>query len=132
MIILPDRVASTMMVFLKGCISVCQTSAGPSKPFDSRRAGPYNVYSMNAAGWIVLTALLLRPCLSAQPAPPPAQATSVEQQLAIYKHLLSDWAGLSRYGSEDSELLPPAPGESRVVFLGDQIFESWSAGGRKF
>jgi lysophospholipase L1-like esterase len=36
-----------------------------------------------------------------------------------------DWAGLNRYGSENSELPPPKPGENRVVFLGDQITEKW-------
>lgn len=40
--------------------------------------------------------------------------------------LLMDWGGLTRYGSEDTEIRPPKPGENRVVFLGDQITESWS------
>jgi acyl-CoA thioesterase-1 len=39
--------------------------------------------------------------------------------------LLTDWAGLTRYGSDDTELRPPKPGEKRVVFLGDQITERW-------
>ena len=37
-----------------------------------------------------------------------------------------DWAGLNRYGSENTELPPPKPTEDRVVFLGDQITEKWS------
>jgi lysophospholipase L1-like esterase len=41
--------------------------------------------------------------------------------------LLTDWAGLTRYGSEDTELKPPKPTENRVVFLGDQITENWGA-----
>jgi lysophospholipase L1-like esterase len=49
----------------------------------------------------------------------------LEQRLAAYRHLLADWAGLTRYGSENSELRPPAAGEQRVVFFGDQITESW-------
>src|SRR3954449_12636266 len=36
-----------------------------------------------------------------------------------------DWAGLTRYGSENAELRPAKPGESRVIFLGDQITELW-------
>ena len=36
-----------------------------------------------------------------------------------------DWAGLNRYGSENTELPPLKPGEERVVFLGDQITENW-------
>lgn len=39
--------------------------------------------------------------------------------------LLTDWAGLTRYGSDDTEVRPPKPGENRVVFFGDQITENW-------
>jgi lysophospholipase L1-like esterase len=48
------------------------------------------------------------------------------------RRLLNDWGGLTRYGSDNTELRPPAPGENRVVFLGDQITEMWGAGGAKF
>jgi lysophospholipase L1-like esterase len=41
--------------------------------------------------------------------------------------LLSDWGGLTHYGSENSELPDVQPGEQRVVFLGDEITENWSA-----
>lgn len=47
-------------------------------------------------------------------------------------HLLSDWAGLTQYGSENTELRPPAPAEDRVVFLGDQVTESWGRGRQAF
>jgi lysophospholipase L1-like esterase len=59
--------------------------------------------------------------------PPAGQAPSaeVEQRLAAYQRLINDWAGLTRYGSEDSEIGPPRPGETRVVFLGDQVTEFW-------
>jgi hypothetical protein len=40
--------------------------------------------------------------------------------------LLTDWAGLTHYGSEDTEVRPPKPGEDRVVFLGDDVTEFWS------
>lgn len=39
--------------------------------------------------------------------------------------LLVDWAGLTRYGSANTELSKPKPGENRVVFLGDEITENW-------
>jgi lysophospholipase L1-like esterase len=52
---------------------------------------------------------------------------ALEARLARQRHLLIDWAGLTRYGSEDAELRPPKPGENRVVFLGDQITEMWNA-----
>ena len=43
-----------------------------------------------------------------------------------------DWAGLIRYGSENTELPRPAPGEDRVVFLGDEITEYWGRGNAQF
>src|ERR1017187_2638154 len=46
--------------------------------------------------------------------------------------LLTDWAGLTRYGSEDTEIRPPKPGEDRVLFLGDEITEFWGRGEAKF
>ena len=46
-------------------------------------------------------------------------------EAAKYRRLLSDWASLNRYGSENTEVPPPAPGERRVVFIGDQITERW-------
>ena len=72
---------------------------------------------------------------SATMQPPRSDAAStggLERELARYRHMLSDWAGLTRYGSENSELGPPAPGEQRVVFFGDQITELWGKSGAKF
>jgi lysophospholipase L1-like esterase len=40
--------------------------------------------------------------------------------------LLVDWGGLTRYGSENTEVPNPKQGENRVVFLGDQITEKWT------
>jgi lysophospholipase L1-like esterase len=56
-----------------------------------------------------------------------AKIQALEQKLAAQHHLLIDWPGLNRYGSEDAEVKPPRPGEDRVVFLGDDITEHWSA-----
>jgi lysophospholipase L1-like esterase len=47
-------------------------------------------------------------------------------------HLLHDYGGLIRYGSEDAELGPPKPGENRVVFLGDDVTELWGRGSAQF
>jgi lysophospholipase L1-like esterase len=68
---------------------------------------------------------------------PPASTTpstpaEIQRVLTEYRHRLADWAGLTRYGSDDAELPPPAPGERRVVFLGDQVTEAWSASGAPF
>jgi acyl-CoA thioesterase I len=58
-----------------------------------------------------------------------SRADAVDQKLAVYKQLLTDWAGLTRYGSENSELGAPRPGEDRVVFFGDDATELWSGAG---
>jgi lysophospholipase L1-like esterase len=58
--------------------------------------------------------------------------TALEQRMAAQRHLLVDWAGLIRYGSENTELPRPASGEARVVFLGDEITELWGRGDAKF
>jgi lysophospholipase L1-like esterase len=58
-----------------------------------------------------------------------AQAPDPSQRV---RHLLLDWAGLTRYGSEDAEIRAPKPGEDRVVFLGDEITENWGKGEAKF
>lgn len=61
-----------------------------------------------------------------------AAAQSLERKLAAQRHLLSDFGGLIRYGSEDAEIGPPRPGENRVVFLGDDITDLWGQGSAKF
>ena len=37
-----------------------------------------------------------------------------------------DWAWLSRFREADLELGPPAPGQDRVVFMGDSITQGWN------
>jgi lysophospholipase L1-like esterase len=72
--------------------------------------------------------LILTAVVSAQTgASPASSAADLQRRLDSYQHLLNDWAGLTRYGSEDSELGPPKSGETRVVFLGDDITEQWRA-----
>jgi acyl-CoA thioesterase I len=61
-----------------------------------------------------------------------AQTGNPASQNEYTRHLLIDWAGLTRYGSENTEIRPPKPGEDRVVFLGDQITEQWGAGDGRF
>ena len=78
--------------------------------------------------WVALSVVL---CSSLPRAQTPANrpsAAELERMLSAYEHLLRDWAGLTRYGSEDSEIGPPKPGENRIVFIGDQITERWAKG----
>jgi len=86
--------------------------------------------------WVIkiLPGIVVLGCLvAAQSKPDCASVTAaLEQRLEAQRHLLSDWAGLIRYGSENTELPRPAPGEDRVVFLGDEITERWGQGNAKF
>jgi acyl-CoA thioesterase-1 len=41
------------------------------------------------------------------------------------EQLLTDFPWLARFRDEDAKLGPPAPGEKRVVFMGDSITEGW-------
>ena len=47
-------------------------------------------------------------------------------QKMIEDRLHNDWPNLKRYDDENSKLLPPAPGEKRVVFMGNSITENWA------
>ena len=68
---------------------------------------------------------------------PQSQATSqdssersrLESELQQAQVKLKDWPNLARYHDENSRVLPPAPSEARVVFMGDSITDSW---GRKY
>lgn len=44
----------------------------------------------------------------------------------VDRNLLLDFAGLARFHDADAKLGPPAPGEDRVVFMGDSITEGWN------
>jgi len=79
---------------------------------------------MNRVGGLLLQIACLTPLL-------PAQTPSIaelERELAAHVRLLSDWGGLTVYGSENADLGPPKPGENRVVFLGDEITLKWGGG----
>jgi len=39
---------------------------------------------------------------------------------------LADWPNLGRYREANLELPPPAPGQPRVVFMGDSITDNWN------
>ena len=67
------------------------------------------------------------PVRDQKPAAPAAQQ-STRGQMSQLERALNDWPFLSRYRDADEELPPPAPGETRVVFMGDSITEGW---GRK-
>ncbi len=68
----------------------------------------------------------------AQPTDAANTIQALRQRVEAQRRLLHDWAGLTRYGSENTEVPAPAPGERRVVFLGDETTEEWGQGGTPF
>lgn len=67
-----------------------------------------------------MTGLLVSVLLAQAPAP----VREMERELEAYRLILLDWGGLTRYGSDNSELKPDP---NRVVFLGDEFTENWPA-----
>lgn len=79
---------------------------------------------MRASGCCVALAIvLLSNALLAQS--PGWTTAELEKRVDAYAKWLRDWAGLTRYGSENADLPEPSPSEDRVVFMGDQVTEAW-------
>ncbi len=84
---------------------------------------------MNKTAVTLLLALIVIGCAAAARAPQECAATiaALEQKIETQRKLLGDWAGLIRYGSENAELPKLNVEATRVIFLGDEITENWSA-----
>ena len=68
------------------------------------------------------------PTVTAPTPPPPPTPSNHPDNEYWRKHdalLLSDFPWLARFKEADVKLGAPAPGESRVVFMGDSITEGW-------
>jgi len=61
------------------------------------------------------------PAVQKAPEPPPISAWERAHQ----EQLRTDWPWLAKYKEADLKLSAPAPGENRVVFMGDSITEGW-------
>ncbi len=74
-------------------------------------------------------AALLTPALLLAQATQPAVTPSGHPDNDYWrKHdqlMLTDFPWLARFKEEDLKLAPPAPGENRVVFMGDSITQGW-------
>ena len=73
---------------------------------------------------------------TAPPAAPPQSADPELQALVLQleraHQALNDWPNLGRYHAADAKTPPPAPGENRVVFMGDSITDGWGKGQAQF
>ncbi len=78
--------------------------------------------------WLVIGASYSQ----AQDTPEEPTRQQLEQELAAYRRVLMDWGGLTRYGSDNSELRVRKRGQDLVVFIGDEITENWGEGKTKF
>ena len=67
------------------------------------------------------------------PAPDPAlDPAKVKTALDRANKTLQDWPALGRYRDANLSVKPPAPGEERVVFMGDSITDGWGKRYGKF
>jgi lysophospholipase L1-like esterase len=65
------------------------------------------------------------PTVTIPEAPTAADITPMLAELKRVKVRLDDWPMLSRYRDANAAVAPAAPGEARVVFMGDSITDSW-------
>jgi lysophospholipase L1-like esterase len=56
----------------------------------------------------------------------PQAAQAADRQRAEDDRMRNDWANLQRYRPANDSLRPPAPGERRVVFMGNSITDGWA------
>src|SRR5688572_2582125 len=85
-------------------------------------------------GALVTTLAGCAPATSSTPAPAPATTPAARaartgprsRQITAMDRRLSDWPNLARYRDANAALGDPAPGESRVVFMGNSITYAWA------
>jgi acyl-CoA thioesterase I len=96
---------------------------------------PAKLVSVIACLFVALAPYAQPAFSQATPGAAPAAAPSANEvpgadQLTPYQRsqlirTFTDWANLAKYRDADKALPAPAPGETRVVFMGDSITEGW-------
>lgn len=110
-------------------VGACSAAiAGFASSLPTRMLAGYNAFMKNLLVAALASLAMLGQPAGAQTSESQRTIQSLERQLEEQRRLLNDWAGLIRYGSENTEILPAALGEERVVFLGDEITEQWGQG----
>jgi acyl-CoA thioesterase I len=78
----------------------------------------------SSAGLLLGLLLLTTAVATAQDTTASADAEARER--AEQERLLNDWPNLTRYRDANAQLGDPAPGEQRVVFIGNSITDGWA------
>ena len=78
---------------------------------------------------LTLSLLLTAAAWAQAPAPPPSPTPGPLVQLA---RLVNDYGNTFRYAADNQKVAPPAPGEDRVVFMGDSITDNWGRGNGQY
>jgi len=92
---------------------------------------------------LVLLCLLICACVAqtaspSQPVQPQTTDPDLERLVSQLQRAhqalqtLNDWPNLARYRDANASTPPPAPGDSRVVFMGDSITDGWGKGKAPF
>jgi lysophospholipase L1-like esterase len=97
-----------------------------SQPLSKRRAMTI-CYNFSVRFFLILVSAAY--ALGQAPATAPDELTRARTELERSQKTLQDWPNLSRYRADNASVRPPAPGEERVVFMGDSITDGW---GRKY
>src|SRR5256885_209092 len=72
------------------------------------------------------------PATTAQPQSSDPELERLVSQLQRAHLALNDWPNMGRYRDANAKTVPPAPGENRVVFMGDSITDGWGKGQAPF
>jgi lysophospholipase L1-like esterase len=89
-------------------------------------------YSLVLLCLAICTGQAQTPATTAQPQSSDPELERLVSQLQRAHVALNDWPNLGRYRDANAKTPPPAPGESRVVFMGDSITDGWGKGQAPF